>query len=135
MPLPQAAIDLLNHPNAHATVVTLNKDGAPQATLVLVEAVDGTVSFNTASGRQKPRNLARDPRMVVTVQNPENPREYAVFEGTATVTEAGADEQIDRLAQKYLGQDKYPWRNPAETRLRVDLDVTAVKGMGPWVEG
>ncbi len=135
MPLPQAAIDLLNHPQAYATVVTLNRDGAPQATLVWVEAVDGTVSFNTASGRQKPRNLARDSRIVVTVQNPENPREYAVFEGTAEATEAGADEQIDRLAKKYLGEDKYPWRRPDETRLRVDMVVTSVKGMGPWVEG
>lgn len=135
MTIPQAAIDLLNHPGAHATVVTLNRDGSPQTTLVWVEAVDGVVSFNTASGRQKPRNLERDPRMTVSVQNPENPREYAVFEGTARVTEAGADEQIDRLAQKYLGQDKYPWRQPTETRLRVDLDVTAIKGMGPWVEG
>ena len=135
MPLPQAAIDLLNHPKAHATVVTLNRDGAPQATLVWVEAVAGTVSFNTASGRQKPRNLARDPRIVMTVQNPENPRESAVFEGTARVTETGADEQIDRLAMKYLGEDKYPWRKLTETRLRVDMDVAAVKGMGPWVQG
>lgn len=135
MTLPQAALDLLNHPKAHATVVTLNRDGSPQTTLVWVEAVDGTVSFNTASGRQKPRNLERDSRITVSVQNPENPREYAVFEGTARVTEAGADEQIDRLAKKYLGQDTYPWRQPTETRLRVDLDVTSVKGMGPWVEG
>jgi PPOX class probable F420-dependent enzyme len=135
MKLPQSAIDLLNHPQAHATVVTLNRDGSPQTTLVWVEAIDGTVSFNTTRGRQKPRNLERDPRIAVSVQNPENLREYAVFEGTARMTEAGADEQIDRLAQKYLGQDKYPWRQPTETRLRVDVDVTAIKGMGPWIEG
>lgn len=131
--LPPAAIDLLNHPKAHATVVTVNRDGAPQATLVWVEALDGTVSFNTTAGRQKARNLQRDPRVVVSVQNPENPREYAVFEGTATITEDGADDQIDRLAKKYLGEDKYPWRKPEEQRVRVDVDVTSVKGMGPWV--
>ena len=134
MSLPQPAIDLLNHPKAHATIVTINPDGSPQTTLVWVEAADGTVSFNTASGRQKTRNLKRDPRVVVSVQNPENPREYAVFEGQARITEEAADEQIDRLAQKYLGQDKYPWRNPAETRVRVVVDVASVKGAGPWVE-
>ena len=133
MSLPPAAIDLLNHPKAHATVVTVNRDGAPQATLVWVEALDGTVSFNTTAVRQKARNLQRDPRVVVSVQNPENPREYAVFEGTATITENGADDQIDRLAKKYLGEDKYPWRKPEEQRVRVDVDVTSVKGMGPWV--
>ena len=133
MSLPPAAIDLLNHPKAHATVVTVNRDGAPQATLVWVEALDGTASFNTTAGRQKARNLQRDPRVVVSVQNPENPREYAVFEGTATITEDGADDQIDRLAKKYLGEDKYPWRKPEEQRVRVDVNVTSVKGMGPWV--
>jgi len=135
MTLPQAALDLLNNPKAHATIVTLNPSGAPQATLVWIEVIDGVVSFNTAAGRQKPRNLQRDPRILVSVQDPENPRQYAVFEGTARMTEDGADEQIDRLAQKYLGQDKYPYRNPAETRVRVDVDVTAVKGTGPWVQG
>lgn len=134
MPLPQAAIDLLNHPKAHAVVVTLNRDGSPQTTLVWVEASNGTVSFNTALGRQKTRNLERDPRVTVSVQNPENPREYAVFEGTATLTEDGADEQIDRLAQKYLGRP-YPNRQPSERRVRVDVDVHAVKGTGPWAKG
>lgn len=133
MPLPQPAIDLLNHPKAHATVVTTGRNGQPQVTLVWVEPLEDGVSFNTALGRQKARNIERDSRIIVSVQNPDSPGQYAVFEGVATLTEDGADEQIDRLAKKYLGVDAYPYRNPAEQRVRVQVDVASVKGMGPWV--
>ena len=133
MTLPQAAIDLLDHPKAHATIITTNSKGQPQVTLVWVEALDGTLSFNTALGRQKVKNLQHNPRLVVSVQNPDALREYAVFEGTANLTEDGADEQIDRLARKYTDEERYPWRKPEERRVRVDVDVRAIKGMGPWV--
>lgn len=133
MSIPESAAALVNHPQAHATVVTTNPSGKPQVTLVWAEVVDGVLSFNTATGRQKERNLKRNPFFAVSVQDPENPRQYAVFEGTATITEEGSDEQIDRLAKKYLGQDKYPYRSAAEQRVRVDMNVERITGMGPWV--
>lgn len=133
MPIPETAAAVVNHPQAHATVVTTNPSGKPQVTLVWAEVVDGVLSFNTAAGRQKERNLKRNPFFVISVQDPENPRQYVVFEGTATISEQGADEQIDRLAKKYLGQDKYPYRSAAEQRVRVDMKVERIKGMGPWV--
>jgi len=130
--LPQAALDLLAK-KVHGHIITLNRDGTPHVTLVWMEARDGTVSFNTARGRQKARNLARDPRIVVSVQDTENPRQYAVFTGTARLIDEGAIEQIDRLAKKYLGVDLYPAHRPDEARVRVDLDVTRISGTGPWV--
>ncbi len=53
-----------------AHLVTLMKDGSPQVTPVWVTH-DGThVIINTAEGRQKPRNLRRDPRVALSVERP-----------------------------------------------------------------
>ncbi|GMU41410.1 MAG: PPOX class F420-dependent enzyme [Chloroflexota bacterium] len=130
--LSDAALALLAK-QVHAHVVTLNPDGSPHVTLVWVEARDGTVSFNTARGRKKTRNLERDPRIVVSVQDTDHPRQYAVFAGTARLIDEGAVEQIDGLAKKYLGRDTYPAHRPDEPRVRVDVDVTRISGQGPWV--
>ncbi|MEX2032863.1 MAG: PPOX class F420-dependent oxidoreductase [Dehalococcoidia bacterium] len=133
MSIPDAAAQLVNHPKAHATVITTNPSGTPQVTLVWAEVADGVLSFNTAAGRQKERNIRRNSHVAVSVQDPENPRQYAVFEGTATITEEGSDEQIDRLAKKYLGLDSYPQRSTSEQRVRVNIEVERITGMGPWV--
>lgn len=132
MDLPQAAADLINNPKSHGAITTINRDGSPQVTLVWIEVVDGKLSFNTNKARQKFRNLNRDPRVVVTVQNQEDPREYAAFHGNAVLVEEGSDEQIDRLANKYMGTD-YPARQPGEERIRIDVDLQKIIGRGPWV--
>ncbi len=38
----------------------------------------------------------------------------------------GADEQIDRLAGKYLGLDVYPWRTPGMQRVSVTIEADSV---------
>jgi PPOX class probable F420-dependent enzyme len=86
--------------------------------------VDGDeVTFNTAEGRNKPQNLRRDPRIVVSVQDRNDPQAYAVFHGKARVTETGADDHIDKLAKRFLNADKYPFRRPGEKRLIVRISV------------
>ena len=101
------------------TVTTLRADGSPHSTIVWVDVEDGKVSFNTALGRAKPRHLERDPRASILVVDPNDPFKYVAVSGHVEVTEEGADAQIDKLAKKYIGKDEYPWRNPAETRVKV----------------
>lgn len=132
MDLPQAAADLINSPKSHGAIVTLNRDGSPQVTLVWIEVLDGKLSFNTNQARQKFRNLRRDPRVVVTVVNADSPFEYAAFHGTAVLTEEGANDQIDRLARKYTDRDKYNLQ-PGEERIRIDVDLEKLVGRGPWM--
>jgi len=132
MDLPQAAIDLISSPKSHGAIITLNRDGSPQVTLVWIEVLDGKLSFNTNQARQKFRNLRRDPRVVVSVVNADQPREYAAFHGKAILTEEGCDEQIDRLANKYMGLERYN-RQPDEQRIRIDLDLERIVGRGPWI--
>ena len=74
--------------------------------------------LNTAEGRTWPKNLRRDGHTTLTVQNLENPYEYLTITGHVVEdTTEGADAHIDRMAQKYLGQDTYPFRQPGEERV------------------
>ena len=83
--------------------------------------VDGDeVLFNTAEGRRKAQNLRQDPRIIVSVQSRSDPQAYAVFHGKARVTEKP---HIDKLAKRFLGANKYPFRQPGEKRLLVRISV------------
>ena len=112
------------------TATTLRQDGSPHNTIVWVDAEDGTVTFNTAVGRAKERHLRQDPRAAITVVDPENSYLWVSVSGPAELTIDGADEQIDHLAKKYLGQDEYPWRNPAEQRIKVRITPDKVDSSG-----
>ncbi len=109
---------------------TLRPDGSPHATVVWVDVDDDGVSFNTAYGRTKPRNLARDPRVGLTVVDPENAFRWLALSGTAKLVDEGADDQIDSLAQKYLGQFPYPFRTPDERRVSVRISADRIEGFG-----
>lgn len=128
--LPQSVKDLLTD-KAYGHVVTVKPDGSPQITMVWMDVDGDTPQFNTADGREKPANLRNNPDIIVTVQSKQDPQAYAAIYGKATVTTEGADEQIDKLAKRFLGLDKYPYRQPGEQRLLIKIDVTKIRGMGP----
>jgi PPOX class probable F420-dependent enzyme len=112
-------------------VSTIRADGSIHAAPTWVDVQDGRPVVNTAEGRAWPRNLARDPRVTLTVQNMENPYEYLTIRGrVAERTTDGADEHIDALAMKYLGAESYPYRQPGEQRviIRVDPEYVHVYG-------
>lgn len=112
-------------------VTTLRKDGSPHSTAVWVDVdAGGAVSFNTAQGRAKPRHIAADPRISLAVIDPTNAFNWVAISGTATLTEEGAEAQIDRLAKKYLGEDVYPWRAEGEVRVSVRIAVDRVDSYG-----
>ena len=113
-----------------ATATTLRKDGSPHNTIVWIDAEDGTVTFNTAVGRAKERHLREDPRVAVTVVDPQNTYRWVSVSGRAELTTDGADDQIDKLAKKYLGQDKYPWRSADEQRVSVRIRPEQVDATG-----
>ena len=108
----------------------LREDGSPHSTVVWVDVEDGKVSFNTARGRAKPSHLEHDPRASLLVIDPNDPFKWVSISGRAELTEEGADEQIDKLAKKYLGKDEYPWRNPQEQRVKVLIEPEKVDASG-----
>jgi len=114
-----------------ANVATLRADGTILDVPVWVDEQGGRAVLNTVEGRAWPRNLERDPRVTITVQNHENPYEYVTITGrVAERTHEGADEHIDALAKKYLGADSYPNRQPGEQRVIIRVEPHRVRHRG-----
>ena len=112
------------------TITDLRPDGSPHTTVVWVDVDEDGVSFNTAYGRAKPRYIDRDPRVSLTVVDPDNAYRWISVSGTAELVDEGADEQIDRLAKKYLGKDTYPFRSEGERRVTVRIAPFRVETRG-----
>ncbi|MBI4190300.1 MAG: PPOX class F420-dependent oxidoreductase [Betaproteobacteria bacterium] len=116
---------------AFGAFTTLMPDGGPQTTPVWVDYQDGEIWVNSAVGRRKDRNLRRDPRVAIAVIDPENPYRYVEVRGRVReITQDGADAHIDKMAKKYLGQDKYPYRQPGEQRVLYKISIEKVHAMG-----
>ena len=129
-PFPEKYRDLFQK-KAFASFTTLMPDGSPQTTPVWVDYHDGEIWVNSAVGRQKDRNVRRDPRVALAVIDPDNPYRYVEVRGRVReITQDGADAHIDRMAQKYMGKDKYPFRQPAEQRVLYKIEIRKTHGMG-----
>lgn len=129
--IPEEAISLLEGRHL-AHVGTINADGSPQVTPVWVDHDGDTVLFNTAKGRVKEKNLARDPRCSISIVDSDNPYQPLTIKGRAVeLTEEGADAHIDLLAKRYLDEDVYPFRQPGEVRVLVRIEPEHVSyGLG-----
>ena len=121
------ARELLKGPN-FGFLADLMEDGAPHVSPVWVDASDGQVLVNTARGRVKERNVRRDPRIALTVVNAENPYDKVDIRGRVVDTIEGdeAVRHIDKMAMKYIGQEKYPWLSPGEQRVVFVIEPTVV---------
>jgi PPOX class probable F420-dependent enzyme len=129
--IPPQFRDLLETKKAFAHLATLMPDGSPQVTPVWFD-FDGThLRINSAKGRVKDRNMRRDARIAVAIQDPDNPYRYLAVRGRVEeITEHGADAHIDALTKKYLGQDRYPYRQAGEVRVTYRIRPERVSTMG-----
>ncbi len=108
---------LFREPN-YGHLATLMPDGSPQVSPVWVDVDGDRILVNSAEGRSKPRNVRRDARVAISIYNQDNPYSSAFIRGRVVeITHEGADEHIDKLAKKYLGQDKYPYHQPGDQRV------------------
>lgn len=102
-----------------AYVSSLMKDGSPQVTPTWVDIENGNILVNTAIGRLKQKNVSRDNRVALAIADQNNPYDMVTVRGKVVeqITGKRAEEHIDKLARKYLGKDKYPFRTPEEKRV------------------
>ena len=117
---------------ALAHLATVMPDGTPQVTPVwfLYEGASGKFIVNTARGRVKDRNMSQNAHVALSIVDPDNPFAHLAVRGTiASVTEEGADANIDVLAQKYLGTP-YPFRRPGEVRVMYEIEPISIASMG-----
>ena len=111
-------------------VTDLRPDGSPHSTVVWVDVDNDGVSFNTARPRAKPRHLEADPRVSLVVVDPGDPYRWIAITGTTTFVDEGANDQIDRLSQKYTGRERYASHRDGETRVSVRISPTWVESRG-----
>ena len=109
-------------------LATVNPDGSPQVTTIWVMSKNGNILVNTALGRKKPRNMESNPNVALSWVDPENGYHSASIQGRVVDSYTGdqAEADIDLLAQKYLGESPYPWRQPGEQRITFVVEPTHV---------
>ncbi|HSI97402.1 MAG TPA: PPOX class F420-dependent oxidoreductase [Gaiellaceae bacterium] len=130
MKLTEKQREFLSNPFV-GTITDLRPDGSPHTTVVWVDVdEDGGVSINSAWPRAKPRYISADPRVSLTVVDPEDAYRWISISGSATLVDEGANEQIDRLAKKYVGRDRYPWHKPDERRVTIRIEPTRIEARG-----
>jgi PPOX class probable F420-dependent enzyme len=127
--IPSQFLDLFKK-KAIADLATVMPDGTPQVTPVWVDFDGEHVIVNSARGRRKDKNMKVGAPVAVSIMDPDNPYRHLQIRGRVTeVTENGADAHIDRMAKKYLGQDKYPFRQPSEVRVIYKIAPSSTSGM------
>jgi PPOX class probable F420-dependent enzyme len=110
---------IIDAPN-FASVATLMPDGSPQVSTIWIDRDGDDILFNTAEGRVKTENLRRDGRVAISVFDQGDHDEQVIVRGRVVdLTTEGADAHIDFLAEKYLGAETYPFRDPSEQRVIV----------------
>jgi PPOX class probable F420-dependent enzyme len=129
--IPEKFLPILTEKKALAHLATVMPDGSPQVTPVWFAYKDGKFFVNTARGRVKDRNMTKNTLVALSIVDPDNAYTHLAVRGKiVSATENGADESIDSLAKKYLGQDKYPFRRPGEVRVLYEIEPTSVSAMG-----
>jgi PPOX class probable F420-dependent enzyme len=128
--IPEKFLDLFQK-KAFANLATLMPDGSPQVTPVWVDYDGSHVIVNSARGRQKDKNMQRNAKVALSILDPDNPYRYLEIRGKVDdITEQGAEAHIDKMAKKYMGQDKYPYRREGEVRVLYKIAPTKTTQMG-----
>jgi len=126
--IPETHRDILEKKGL-AQVATIGPGGEPQSSPVWF-GWDGTsLKFSHLKSRQKYRNLAADPRVAVSITDPDNPYRYLEIRGEAEIEDDPEKRYIDEMAQKYMGRD-YPANQPGDERIIVKVRPQHVTQMG-----
>lgn len=129
--LTEKARQRLSDPN-FGYLATIMEDGSPQVSPVWVDVEGDQILFNTAKGRVKEQNMRRDPRVAISIADKDNQYDKVDIRGRV-VDWVDGDEalsHIDKMAKKYMGEDKYPWHRPGEERVIVKIEPDKISETG-----
>jgi PPOX class probable F420-dependent enzyme len=118
--IPERGREILEKPSI-GNVATLMRDGSPHVTPVWVDVDGDAIVVNTLEARLKARNVRRDPRVAISVPDPDNPTVALIARGSAELSGEGAREHADKLSRKYLGEDVYPYHQPGDVRMLIRI--------------
>lgn len=111
-------------------LATINADGSPQQTVMWFAREGDTIMMNTLRGRKKDRNIARDGRASLCVEDGQT---YLTL--TGTIAFEGDVEQglrdIDKLARRYMGPESGGgFAGQERVTLRMTIDRIDAHGLG-----
>ncbi len=135
--LPATAVTLLNSDRL-AHVVTINPDGTPHLTVVWVECDGHAILFGAQTHRRKITNLARDPRILLSIDSPDanavGMRYHLLIHGQAQLETHGYADLMDRLARRYSHADRFflDLRSGDIDFRQVRIIPQRITGYGPW---
>jgi PPOX class probable F420-dependent enzyme len=123
-----------------ATLVTINRDGSPQVSVVWIVAqrtADGDDELVSAhlADYLKLRNIRRDPRVSVTFVSTDRSGPFTPWmsvKGTARVEEGGAPELLDELVTPMFGPDTGFPPPGAPPGYLTRITINKIGGSGPW---
>jgi PPOX class probable F420-dependent enzyme len=129
--IPPEFLDLLTTKKAFANLATIMPNGSPQVTPVWFDFDGRYIRVNSARGRVKDKNMRRDPRVALSILDPDNPYRYLAIRGRVIkITEDGAVQHINALAKKYRGVETFRPRSPDEVRVMYVIEPRSVAGQG-----
>jgi PPOX class probable F420-dependent enzyme len=137
--IPDELKDLLERP-IYPVVTTVMPDGQPQSTVVWADYDGEFVRINTVRGRQKDRNLRRNPKVTLVFVDPDNAYRWMEVRGEVeSMTEQGGVDHIESLSRKYNNGQKYygGWntRTTPATETRVIVNIRPTKVFAYWTRG
>ena len=128
--IPEGYEDLLGS-SALVHVATIGPKGEPQNNPVWFGWDGQHLKFSQTKGRQKYRNLGRDPRVALSIVDPENPYRYLEVRGEVEKVEEDPNlDFINEMAKKYLGVDEYPYHQPGDERVVMFVRPEHTTGQG-----
>jgi PPOX class probable F420-dependent enzyme len=128
--IPDTHRDILEG-QSFAHIATIGPDGAPQNNPVWFDWDGRHFKFSQTKKRQKYRNLKREPRVAISIVDPANPYRYLEIRGRVVRVDEDPDYAfIDKMARKYIGQEKYPWHQPGDERVVVVVEPEHTTQMG-----
>lgn len=136
VPIPPSVRSVVES-GALAHLVTVEPDGSPQVSIVWVGIEDDEIVLGSLGARRKLANIERDGRVAISMEtdvtNPMGLREYLVVHGAARITEGGAPELLQRLAEVYIGPGvRFPPMDDPPPGFVVRIRPTRYGGVGPW---
>ena len=128
--IPEGYVDLLES-SALAHIATIGPDGEPQNNPVWFDWDGEQVKFSQTKTRQKYKNVGREPRLALSIVDPENPYRYLEIRGEVVrVEEDPNNDFINAMAKKYLGVDEYPYHQPGDERIVLYIEPEHTTQMG-----
>ncbi len=128
--IPAGYVDLLDS-TALAHVATIGPNGEPQVNPIWFDWDGAKIRFSQTTTRQKLKNVKDEPRISLSIVDPTNDYRYLEIRGRVVDIEPDPDFAfINKMAKKYIGQDRYPWGQPGDERVVIVIEPIHTSQMG-----